>query len=69
MTAADALFRCGFPYVKTLGMRRVTSAAVDVIPGSNGRVYVLVSAEIAIGGCCIRILNWEDEVRPIVQSK
>ncbi|GIS68483.1 MAG: hypothetical protein CM1200mP8_0410 [Chloroflexota bacterium] len=46
MTAADALFRCGFPYVKTLGMRRVTSAAVDVIPGSNGRVYVLVRAEI-----------------------
>ena len=61
MTAADALFRCGFPYVKTLGMRRVTSAAVDVIPGSDGRVYVLVRAEIAIGGCCIRILNWEDE--------
>ena len=61
MTAADALFRCGFPYVKTLGMRRVTSAAVDVVPGSDGRVYVLVRAEIPIGGCCIRILNLEDE--------
>jgi DNA-binding beta-propeller fold protein YncE len=55
------LYRCGFPYVKTLGMRRVTSAAVDVVPGSDNLVYVLVRADIPIGGCCIRVLNWEDE--------
>ena len=61
MTAAEALFRCGFPYVKTLGMRRVTSGAVDVVPGSENIVYVLVRADIAIGGCCVRILNWDDE--------
>ena len=33
MAVADALFRCGFPYIKTLGMRRVTSGVVDVAPG------------------------------------
>ena len=61
MAVADALFRCGFPYIKTLGMRRVTSGVVDVAPGSENLVYVLVRADIPIGGCCVRILNWDDE--------
>jgi len=61
MAVADALFRCGFPYIKTLGMRRVTSGVVDVVPGLENLVYVLLRADIPIGGCCVRILNWEDE--------
>ena len=61
MAVADALFRCGFPYIKTLGMRRVTSGVVDVAPGPDNLVYVLVRAAIPIGGCCVRIINWEDE--------
>ena len=61
MAVADALFRCGFPYIKTLGMRRVTSGVVDVTPGPDNLVYVLLRADIPIGGCCVRVLNWEDE--------
>tara|TARA_B110000116_G_C16733832_1_gene535040 strand:- start:63 stop:1085 length:1023 start_codon:yes stop_codon:yes gene_type:complete len=61
MAIADALFRCGFPYIKTLGMRRVTSGVVDVATGLDNLVYVLLRADIPIGGCCVRVLNWDDE--------
>ena len=61
MAVAHALFRCGFPYVKSLGMRRVTSGVVDVAPAADNLVYVLVRADAGIGGCCVRILNWDDE--------
>jgi DNA-binding beta-propeller fold protein YncE len=55
---AYALFRAGFPYLTTLGMRRVTSFATDLAIGDEGRLYVLCRAEIAPH---IRKLNWDDE--------
>ena len=41
MAMPYALLRAGFPYVKTLGMRRVTDAPVGVAVGSDDKVYVL----------------------------
>ena len=61
MTSVHALLRCGFPYVKTLGMRRVTSGPVDVAPGPDDLVYILTRANPGVGGNCIRIVNWSDE--------
>ena len=50
-----ALLRAGFPFVKTLGMRRVTNEPLDVAVGSNGMVYVLNR-----GGQIARLL-WDDD--------
>lgn len=58
MRRAHALLRAGFPYVKTLGMRRVTSNPVDLAIGKEGRLYVLSRSELATE---IRRLSWEDE--------
>ena len=41
MTRPYGLFRVGFPYLKTIGMRRVTNSSMDVAVGSDGTVYVL----------------------------
>lgn len=35
------LLRAGFPYVKTLGMRRVTNFPIDLAVGRDGVLYVL----------------------------
>ncbi len=53
-----ALLRSGFPYLMTLGMRRVTSNAVDVALGSENRLYVLCRGSL---GTEIRIINMDDE--------
>ncbi len=58
MARAHALLRAGFPYVKTLGMRRVTSNPVDLALGQEGRLYVLSRSELATE---IRRINWDDE--------
>ena len=58
MARAHALLRAGFPYLKTLGMRRVTSNPVDLALGKEGRLYVLSRSELATE---IRRLSWEDE--------
>jgi DNA-binding beta-propeller fold protein YncE len=58
MGKAYALLRAGFPYVKTLGMRRVTYNPVDLAAGKNGHLYVLCRNE-AIQD--IRRLSWEDD--------
>lgn len=58
MARAHALLRAGFPYVKTLGMRRVTSNPVDLALGKEGRIYVLSRSELATE---IRRINWDDE--------
>jgi DNA-binding beta-propeller fold protein YncE len=42
MVRPFALLRAGFPYVKTLGMRRCTDFPVDVAVGAEGRIYVLL---------------------------
>ena len=41
MPRAYGLLRAGFPYLKTIGMRRVTNTPVDVAIDSDGVVYVL----------------------------
>ena len=58
MAMPYALLRAGFPYVKTLGMRRVTDAPVDVAVGADDNVYVL--GRLA-GSSPIRKLTWEDD--------
>jgi DNA-binding beta-propeller fold protein YncE len=55
MSRPYGLFRAGFPYVKTLGMRRVTNQSMDVAIGKDGTMYVLGRA-----GTVSR-LTWEDE--------
>jgi len=62
-TATDtypyALLRAGFPYYTTLGMRRVTTACMDVALGKEGRLYVICRDD-GQGGL-IRRTNWDDE--------
>ena len=41
------LLRAGFPYIKTLAMRRVTNFPVDLALGQEGRIYVLCRSEAA----------------------
>ena len=55
MARPYGLLRAGFPYVKCLGMRRVTNHPVDVAVGLDGMIYVVCRAgEIAR-------LMWEDD--------
>ena len=58
MGRAYALLRAGFPYVKTLGMRRITSNPVMVAVGAQGRLYVLCRGDL---GTDIRRTSLEDE--------
>ena len=58
MAMPYALLRAGFPYVKTLGMRRVTDAPVGVAVGSDDKVYVLCRLP---GSSPIRKLTWDDD--------
>lgn len=41
MGRPHALFRTGFPYLKTIGMRRVTSYPIDVAVTGDDRLFVL----------------------------
>ncbi len=41
MGRPHALFRTGFPYLKTIGMRRITSYPVDVAVTADDRMFVL----------------------------
>ncbi|MDA1349802.1 MAG: hypothetical protein O3A47_13205, partial [Chloroflexi bacterium] len=54
MTRPYALLRAGFPYVKTLGMRRVTNDPVDIALDA-GMYYVLNRTGI------IARLQWDDD--------
>ena len=58
MAMPYALLRAGFPYVKTLGMRRVTDAPADVAVGNDDNVYVLCRLP---GSSPIRKLTWDDD--------
>ena len=58
MAMPYAMLRAGFPYVKTLGMRRVTDAPTDVAVGADDNVYVLCRVP---GPSPIRKLTWDDE--------
>lgn len=57
MSRPYALLRTGFPYVKTLGMRRVTSYPVDLAVGKDN-LYVLCRGEWEAD---VRRLSWEDD--------
>ena len=54
-----ALLRAGFPYVTTIGMRRVTSVPVDIAIGED-RVYSLGRIELGNGGT-VRMVSLDDE--------
>jgi DNA-binding beta-propeller fold protein YncE len=58
MPYAHALLRAGFPYLTTLGMRRVTTFPSDLGLGNGGRIYVVCRTEVATH---IRRINWDDE--------
>jgi DNA-binding beta-propeller fold protein YncE len=58
-TRPHALLRAGFPYLTTIGMRRVTWFPVDVAVGKEGRVYTLDRTQNS--GGYIRCINWDDE--------
>lgn len=53
-----ALLRAGFPYEKTIGMRRVTWYPIDIAIGEEGRVYCL--GRFDVGGT-IRVINEDDD--------
>lgn len=63
MPRAYALLRAGFPYLKTLGMRRLTTNPVDIAIGDEGRLYVLCRGEL---GTEIRRYTWDDEDRDVI---
>ena len=65
MPRAYALLRAGFPYVKSLGMRRVTSNPVDLAIGREGRLYVLCRGSLTVD---IRRLTWEDEDLDVISG-
>ena len=52
------LLRAGFPYVRTLAMRRVTNFPVDLALGQEGRIYVLCRSEAASQ---VRTITLDDE--------
>ena len=58
MARPYGLLRSGFPYYMTLGMRRVTSNAVDIAFGKEDRVYILCRGGL---GTDIRRINWADD--------
>lgn len=58
-TRPYALLRAGFPYLTTLGMRRVTTYCIDLAVGDECRLYVLCRFDGQGGE--IRRINWDDE--------
>ena len=47
MARPYGLLRCGFPFAKSLGMRRLTNYPIDVALGDEERIYVLCRADNA----------------------
>ena len=58
MVFPHALLRAGFPFVKTLGMRRSTYFPVDLAIGED-RVYVMTRLEM--GGGYVRMVSQDDD--------
>ncbi len=58
MSKPYGLLRSGFPYYMTLGMRRVTSNAVDIAFGKEERIYILCRGGL---GTDVRRINWADD--------
>ncbi|MCH8992311.1 MAG: NHL repeat-containing protein, partial [Acidobacteria bacterium] len=59
MGRPHALLRVGFPYDRTLGMRRLTMTAYDVAIGSDGHLFILGRGGFGI--TYVRHLTLEDE--------
>ena len=57
MTRPWGLLRAGYPYLRTLGMRRVTNFPADIAFSKNGDALILMRSE---GGSSIRIWPIED---------
>ena len=57
MTRPWGLLRAGYPYLRTLGMRRVTNFPADIAFSKNGDALILMRSE---GGSSIRIWSIED---------
>ncbi|MEE8337279.1 MAG: NHL repeat-containing protein [Dehalococcoidia bacterium] len=58
LAADGTLLRAGFPYVKTVGARRITWYPIDIAIGDDRRVYSL--ARFDVGGL-IRVVSYDDE--------
>ena len=58
MARPYGLLRCGFPFAKSLGMRRLTNYPIDVALGDEDRLYVLCRADNA---ALVRKYNYADE--------
>ena len=54
------LLRAGYPFLKTLGMRRITNFPNDVAVGDEGRVYILCRND---GAAVIRVWHFDDAER------
>ena len=59
MAFPHALLRAGYPYVRVLGMRRVTTYPVDIAVGED-RIYTIGRSELGVGGN-IRMVSLDDE--------
>ena len=59
MARTYGLLRAGFPYLKTLGMRRLTNFPIDVAIGKEGRIYILCRQESS--AAMVRKYTVEDE--------
>ena len=60
MVRPYGLLRAGFPYFRTLGMRRITGYPVDVAFGRDDVVYILLRSD---GAANIRVWSIEDAER------
>ena len=57
MTRPHGILRAGFPYLTTLGMRRVTNFPTDISFGEDKKLYILMRSE---GVATIRIWSVDD---------
>ena len=58
MTRPYGLLRAGFPYLKALGMRRLTNFPVGIALGQQGRMFILCRQE---GAALVRKYTFDDE--------
>ena len=57
MVRPHGLLRAGYPYFRTLGMRRITNFPVDIAFAKNDTTYILLRSD---GVAVIRIWPLED---------
>ena len=57
MARPHGLLRAGYPYLKTLGMRRITNFPTDIAFGNNDTAFILCRSE---GITLIRVWPLED---------